>query len=169
MLGPSPAPDPCPPHCLLGHHTPLGPRPLNIPTVRHCWTPAPRGMTGYMPCLDHRYMLDLHPTETPTSWPCWIHASLGPLPPGLHWTHTPLGPPTPRSLLPSGSAGPKLHMGHLGSCPTGIPTTWGQALAWFETITSPSWPGCLPLRWSQAPALQAFQIPNPPGSCLGCH
>jgi hypothetical protein len=134
-------------------HTP--PPPGSLP-LRPCQTLAPHWIHAPPRPLPLGWAkLDPCPTGTPTYWAL----------PDPHLTRT----PTTQACSPSGSAGPQLHMGWPEPCPTRIPTPQGWAPAWCETATSPSMLGFLPLRQSQASALQAFQITTPPGSHLGCH
>jgi hypothetical protein len=94
-LGPCCDPSSTPDPCLAGVPCPSSPLPL-----RSCWTPAPHGMTGYMPCqnfypsgpAEHQLLVtqpQTLPTGTPAPW-VLLDPALPRYPPlGPHWAPTP--------------------------------------------------------------------------------
>jgi hypothetical protein len=127
------------------------PRPL-----RPCWALAPCGVTGSMLCWDS-HLLGCRPKLCTTFMP-----------------NQDLCPSDP---CPSGPDGPLLHVKWPDPyssriptpwympdpCSTKIPTFWGLAPAQHDTAAFQSPMGSPPIRPSQAPALQAWQITTPTG------
>jgi hypothetical protein len=135
-------------------------------------------------------LCQIHAPPTPGSLPLWLCQALT-----MCQIHTPPGPPSVGRAGSMPCWDPHL-LGHTSSMLPGSPaikfpapqallgssSTWddwshtppgfphlrpGTSLVWDNR--SPSLLGSPPLRWSQAPALQAFQITAPPGSYWGHH